>query len=118
MEENSAFPGSRARESPPGCILVADAEKESGEEIRAGAARLGIRYIGAMGTPAKLLAQKAGITPDFTYGVIDKCLLRSVLGEQTLILTSGGMVARVFSRVEEFAREKGLHILVKMLKDA
>jgi len=43
-----------------------------------------------MGTNAKALAKQAGIILDFTYGVIDKCILKSLSGKDSLIMTSGG----------------------------
>ena len=44
-----------------------------------------------MGTRAKRFCHDAGYLPDYTYGVVDKCLLSAMKGEDTLILTCGGM---------------------------
>jgi hypothetical protein len=69
-------------------------------------------WIGAMGTRAKQRAAEGQIALDFTYGVIDKCLLRALSGESSLILTAGGMVRRVEVRVSAFAEEWGTRIPV------
>ena len=71
--------------------------------------------IGTMGTRAKQRAFDNHITVDFTYGVIDKCILKALLGEDSLILTTESMVQRVFNRVEEFCQENGLAIPVNQL---
>jgi len=73
-------------------------------------------WIGAMGTRAKQRAVESRITLDFTYGVIDKCLLRALTGESSLILTAGGMVQRVEIRVSAFAGEWGTPIPVDEVK--
>jgi cobalt/nickel transport system ATP-binding protein len=52
------------------------------------------------------------INLDFTYGVIDKCILKALLGEKSAILTTGSMVKRVFDRVNDFSRENGVCIPV------
>ena len=44
------------------------------------------------GLGAKQHAADNHIDLDFTYGVIDKCILRAIIGESSLILTSTGMV--------------------------
>lgn len=73
--------------------------------------------VGAMGTRAKQYAQCNQIALDFTYGVIDKCILRSLLGEDSLILTIGSMVPRVHDRVAAYEKESGIPIRVKNLKN-
>jgi len=67
---------------------------------------------GAMGTRAKNLAERESISLDFTYGVIDKCILRALLGESSLLLSPGSMVPHVFRRVETYCRESGNTIVV------
>ena len=71
--------------------------------------------IGAMGTRAKQRAFDYHIAVDFTYGVIDKCILKAMLGEHSLILTTDSMVQRVFKRVEEFCQENSLSIPVSQI---
>ena len=65
-----------------------------------------------MGTRAKMRAEEEGIPVDFTYGVIDKSLLKAMLGEKALIITAGGMLDRVRERVAKFAEESGFSIPV------
>lgn len=71
--------------------------------------------IGAMGTRAKQDAADNHIELDFTYGVIDKCILRAIIGESSLILTSTGMVRRVEQRVHEFETISGIRVPVLLL---
>jgi cobalt/nickel transport system ATP-binding protein len=100
----------------PGTIFVADAEQVSGAEIGDWiSVHTGAR-VGAMGTSAKRLAEEENIALDFTYGVIDKCLLKVVLGQDTLIISSGGMIRRVYERLSEFSREHDLDIGVAPIK--
>ena len=72
--------------------------------------------IGAMGTRAKQRASDEGILLHYTYGVVDKCILRALLGENTTILTTGGMVRRVFERVEEYSQQGGVDIPVTTMR--
>ncbi len=72
--------------------------------------------IGAMGTRAKLSAENSRIHLDFTYGVIDKCILKALLGENCLILTAESMVKRVYQRVDAYGEESGVHIPVHRLE--
>ncbi len=71
-----------------------------------------IRTIGAMGSRAKICARQWGVIPDYTYAVIDKCILHAMNGRRSLILTSGGMVPRVVERVQEFNSENNRSIQV------
>jgi cobalt/nickel transport system ATP-binding protein len=76
-----------------------------------------IRHVGAMGTRAKMFAEKEGIVLTFTYGVIDKCILKAFVGEDTLIITTGGMLSRVTERVGRCAGESRINIPVLSLGD-
>lgn len=96
--------------SRSGSIYIADAENDSGLQIKNWIAKHPVARVGGMGTAAKRLAEEEDIHLDFTYGVIDKCLLKTVLGHDTLIITSGGMVQRIYDRVDEFCREHHLEI--------
>jgi len=60
---------------------------------------------GAMGTRAKTLAVQEKIDLDFTYGVIDKCILHALIGESSLVLTIREMVPRIETRVAEYGKE-------------
>jgi cobalt/nickel transport system ATP-binding protein len=68
--------------------------------------------VGAMGTRAKQCAAREQLALEFTYGVIDKCILRALRGQDSLILTTGSMVGRVAVRVEAYCRESGNTIRV------
>ena len=59
-------------------------------------------HIGAMGTRSKKFLHSAGVVPEYTYGVVDKCLLAAMIGEDAVIFTCGGMVERVDLRVSQF----------------
>jgi len=67
-------------------------------------------FKGAMGTSAKAMAEKCGISIDFTYGVIDKCILKALIGKNTIILTSGGMVDHTVQRIKDYGQESGARI--------
>lgn len=69
--------------------------------------------LGAMGTRAKQRASEDGLTLDFSYGVIDKCILKALNGRSSLILTVGGMVQQVERRVTTFQEESGAEISVE-----
>ena len=68
-----------------------------------------------MGTRAKQQAETSKIHLDFTYGVIDKCILKALLGEDSLILTTESMVGRVYQRVDAYGQESGITISVQPL---
>ena len=74
--------------------------------------------VGAMGTRAKQRAENSGIALVFTYGVIDKCILKALLGEDSLILTTESMVERIYQRVDAYAKESGIIIQVEPLDPA
>jgi cobalt/nickel transport system ATP-binding protein len=63
--------------------------------------------VGAMGTRAKQHANEEHLDLEFTYGVIDKCILRALRGQNSLILTTGGMASRVGIRVAAYCEESG-----------
>ncbi len=52
------------------------------------------------------------ISLKYTHGVVDKCLLSVMSGEDTLILTCGGMLDRVELRAATFAKESGIDVKV------
>jgi cobalt/nickel transport system ATP-binding protein len=74
--------------------------------------------IGAMGTRAKQRAALEGLPLDFSYGVIDKCILKALNGRSSLILTVGGMVGQVERRVALFREESGAAIEVRQVEGA
>jgi len=69
--------------------------------------------VGAMGTRAKQCAEHEGLALEFTYGVIDKCILRALRGKDSLILTTGSMAGRVSERVGAYCRESGNTVKVE-----
>ncbi len=96
----------------PGTITVCNVDLDNEESFLEGVSnRTGVS-VGAMGTRAKQRAENSHIRLDFTYGVIDKCILRALLGEDSLILTTGSMVERVHKRVDDYGKESGIHITV------
>lgn len=88
-----------------GTISVIDVAQADQEKILQTLQAHQINTIGAMGSRAKICARQWGLTPDYTYAVIDKCILHAMNGRRSLILTSGGMVPRVIERVREFNHE-------------
>ncbi|MCG7854529.1 MAG: ATP-binding cassette domain-containing protein [Methanoregulaceae archaeon] len=99
----------------PGSIMVGDVDALDRESLAAWRAGHPRTAIGAMGTRAKERAARDGLHLEYTYGVIDKCILKALLGEDSLILTTAAMVRRVFDRVELFNRENGITIPVSGL---
>ncbi len=69
-------------------------------------------HTGAMGTRAKKFCYLSEIPLEYTHGVVDKCLLSVMSGEDTLILTCGGMLDRVELRVSTFSKESGIEVKV------
>jgi len=69
-----------------------------------------VSYTGAMGTNSKIMAEQARIPLDFTYGVIDKCILKALTGKNSLIMTSGGMVDHSIKRIRAYCEESGAKI--------
>lgn len=102
-------PGSERR---TGTVFLADVDGRTEEGINELCAG---RRTGAMGTRAKRFCHDAGVLPDYTYGVVDKCLLLAMTGEDTLIFTCGGMLERVELRVGLFAEESGVVVRVVRL---
>jgi cobalt/nickel transport system ATP-binding protein len=74
--------------------------------------------LGAMGTRAKQRASEEGLSLDFSYGVIDKCILRALNGRSSLILTTGGMVQQVERRVSAFKEESGAEVQIRKVEPA
>lgn len=104
-----------SRHPRPGMITICNVDRTSQENLLSWiSARPGIP-VGAMGTRAKQQAELLRIRLDFTYGVIDKCILKALLGENTLIMTSDSMVQRVNQRVDTYCQESGIRITVGQL---
>jgi cobalt/nickel transport system ATP-binding protein len=71
-----------------------------------------------MGTRAKQRAEKEHLSLEFTYGVIDKCILRALRGQDSLILTTDSMAGRVKARVDAYCGESGNAISVVQLNES
>jgi cobalt/nickel transport system ATP-binding protein len=57
--------------------------------------------IGAMGTSAKVLANKMGLRCDFEFDVVQSGMLAALRGFDVCIFASGGMADRVIEKVKE-----------------
>ncbi len=99
----------------PGTITIYNVDGQSAESFSRWRSGRPVISIGAMGTRAKQRAEHEKINLDFTHGVIDKCILKSLLGEDSLIVTTGTMVDRVCQRVNGYARESNVPIMVEMM---
>jgi cobalt/nickel transport system ATP-binding protein len=104
--------GNAASRSAYGTIHVCNVDVTGREALSQWLARNSGISLGAMGTRAKQRASDEGLPLDFSYGVIDKCILSALNGKSSLILTVGGMVQRVERRVADFTRESGAGIRV------
>jgi len=100
----------------PGAITIYNVDRHSPESFLSWHSEHSGISIGAMGTRAKQRAENEHIHLDFTYGVIDKCILRALLGENSLIMTTDTMVDRVFQRVDSYVKESGIPIIVNMME--
>jgi len=95
----------------PGTIAVCNVDADDRSLASYIASRESLA-IGTMGTRAKQRAHNEGLTVEFTYGVIDKCILRALRGKNSLILTTGSMAGRVAARVDAYNKESGNTIAV------
>lgn len=100
----------------PGAIYVCNAETASANPASVKALGEKVDYIGAMGTSAKLMATHEKIDLDFTYGVIDKCILKALAGKSSLILTSEGMVNHTLKRIKDYGAEAGLGLEANLIE--
>ena len=98
-----------------GKIYICNVDEPDPEGIKEILERSHVSYTGAMGTNAKIVAEHAGIPLDFTYGVIDKCILKALTGKDSLIMTSGGMVDHSIKRIQAYCKESGSEIEVVKL---
>jgi len=99
----------------PGTITICNVDKANQQDVSGWFSLRPKVSVGAMGTRAKQHAENCRIQLDFTYGVIDKCILKTLLGEDTLIMTTDSMVKRVTQRVDAYCQESGIRIMVNHL---
>jgi cobalt/nickel transport system ATP-binding protein len=99
----------------PGTISVCNVDEESATSLSSYVTTQENLAVGTMGTRAKQRALQEQLTVEFTYGVIDKCILRALRGQDSLILTTGSMAGRVVTRVDAYCKESGNTITVLSL---
>ena len=102
----------------PGQIYLCNADLTGGDDIRALIRSGMVDRVGAMGTRAKEFVGRERILLDYTYGVIDKCILKALNGENSLIITTGGMVGHVRRRIAEYGDESGRVIPVTPVQES
>ena len=101
----------------PGTITVCNVDEDDRSLTEFIASRENL-VVGTMGTRAKQRAQKDGLAVEFTYGVIDKCILRALRGKDSMILTTGSMAGRVKTRVDAYCKESGNAVTVIPLESS
>ena len=99
-----------------GTIYIFNVDEDPNAQIPEILEKIGADYTGAMGSSAKVMAEQSRIPLDFTYGVIDKCILKALTGKSSIIMTSGGMVDHALQRIEAYNRESGVTITAKIIK--
>ena len=100
----------KARGEKAGKIYVCSVDGKDPAEVKGIIDKIRADYSGAMGSNAKVMAEQFGIPLDFTYGVIDKCILKALIGKSSLIMTSGGMVDHSLQRIGSYGQESGVRI--------
>jgi cobalt/nickel transport system ATP-binding protein len=93
-----------------GTIMLVDAGAVRTAELADLTARRPKIHLGAMGSAAKALAEREGLRLEFVAGVLDRCLLKALLGEDSLILCSSPMLDHVRDRVAAFEERTGFSI--------
>jgi cobalt/nickel transport system ATP-binding protein len=105
---------SRTRDSVVGAsrgkIYICNVDEVPHTRIKGILENIRADFTGAMGTSAKIMAEESLIPLDFTYGVIDKCILKALIGKTSLIMTSGGMVNHAMQRIKAYGLESGVEI--------
>ena len=99
----------------PGKIYLYNVDHADPKEIESFLDSGSAKYVGAMGTSAKMMAEREKIRLDFTFGVIDKSILKATTGQSSLIMTSGGMVEHAMRRIEAYCDEWGAKIHASVL---
>jgi cobalt/nickel transport system ATP-binding protein len=105
---------SRTRDSVVGAsrgkIYICNVDEVPHTRIKGILENIRADFTGAMGTSAKIMAEESLIPLDFTYGVIDKCILKALIGKTSLVMTSGGMVNHAMQRIKAYGLESGIEI--------
>jgi cobalt/nickel transport system ATP-binding protein len=100
----------------PGEITICNVDQDNQQSLSAWLSKKTGIAIGAMGTRAKDRAEREKFSLDFTYGVIDKCILKALRGGDSLIMTTDTMVDRIYKRIETYGGESGIKIRVHLLE--
>ena len=109
-EGGRAVVESLARSIRTGGVIVYNTDRQDTEDLT----RLleEVDLVGAMGTRSRAFAEKHGISADIDSNVIDRTILRTLCGDEVLILTNGGMVEHARRRIEDYASQSGIGIEV------
>ena len=99
----------------PGSITICNVDQNNQQSLSLWLSKKTGIAIGAMGTRAKHRAERENYLLDFTYGVIDKCILKALRGGDSLIMTTDTMVDRIYMRVESYGQESGIQIRLNLL---
>jgi cobalt/nickel transport system ATP-binding protein len=98
----------------PGTIVVCNVDEGDTASLPAWVKTHPGIAVGAMGTRAKQCAATEYLALEFTYGVIDKCILRALMGQDSLILTTASMVGRIHQRIDSYGKESGTSLSVQL----
>ncbi|MDD4652508.1 MAG: ATP-binding cassette domain-containing protein [Methanothrix sp.] len=109
--------GPKSRTEEWGRIYICNVDEVDEKQVVEVLQTIPAGFRGAMGNSAKAMAERCGISMDFTYGVIDKCILKALLGKNCIIMTSGGMVDHIIQRIRDYGQESGARIeAISLLK--
>jgi cobalt/nickel transport system ATP-binding protein len=100
-----------------GKIYILNAESPAIDSLQELMKIYSAQSLGAMGTKAKICLKNKNLSPDFTYGVIDKCLLKAMNSGNSLIVTVPVMIKRIGERVRDFNSESGHNIEIIEIED-
>ena len=95
-----------------GTIYLADTDAMTAESLKSLLTKHPAWHTGAIETKSRKFCLMSSVMLEYTHGVVDKCLLSAMNGEDSLILTCGGMLGRVEFRVDTFAKESGTNVKV------
>jgi len=95
-----------------GAIYITDCDTLKPRALQRFVTAHHITAIGAMGSRAKTRLKEELLYPDYTYAVIDRCILQAMNGKDALLLTTGGMLIRAQERIDEFNQENARHIKI------
>lgn len=94
----------------PGSIHVYDIDNFDASEFFSFCKKNDINFIAAMGKRSQYIAEKENISIHANYGVIDKSILKALMGDRCLIMTGHGMVPHTCKRISTYGQESGIKI--------